>query len=392
LGPVDGTSTQYTLVNAWSQEIRLASASSQKFQWLVGGYYLHTNRFISTSTGADLGYSLIPLQESPAFNSATNPTLSWDADDNTNKAFAVFGNTSYDFTDKLEGSVALRYDQDKRQQRVSEQQTGGQPGAINDVTFSKTQPKASLRYNIDDSMSVYGSWGIGFRSGQFNQNGTGAAAAQIGLPGVSDLMPAETTNTAELGMKSDFLDHRLHVDASLYETHQTNAPYFVFVGAITAQILVAIDKVDLYGGEVSVTGNLAPGLDAYVGYGYTHSEIKRYSLVPGDVGNRAPYVPNQTVDAGLQYKVPLNSVLRLVMRGDYQRLGNQYWDPENTTARDPVDLVSARLGVETLDGHWSVIGTMSNALNRRYNAEWVSGGFAEIAEPRTWVVEASYRF
>jgi len=392
IGPVDGTSTQYTLVNAWSQELRLASPSNQKLQWLVGGYYLHTNRFISTSTGQDLGYSLIPLEKSPAFASATNPTLTWDADDNTNKAFALFGNSSYDITDKLEAAVALRYDQDKRQQRVSTEQTGGEPGALNEVTFSKTQPKASLRYNVDDSLSVYGSWGIGFRSGQFNQNGTGAAAAQIGLPGVSDVLGAEETRTAEIGMKGEWLDRRLHVDASVFQTHQTNAPYFVFVGAITAQILVAIDKVDLYGGEISVTGNLAPGLDAYIGYGYTHSEIKRYSLSPTDVGNRAPYVPDRTVDAGVQYKVAVSSALRMVARADYQRLGDQYWDPENSTDRKPVNLLSARLGLETLDGHWSVMGTVNNATNRRYNAEWVGGGFAQLAPPRSWVVEASYRF
>ncbi|MDB6043769.1 MAG: TonB-dependent receptor [Gammaproteobacteria bacterium] len=392
LGPVDGTSTQYSLVNAWSQELRLASPSNQKLQWLVGGYYLHTNRFISTSTGQDLGYALIPLEKSPAFGSATNPTLSWDADDNTNKAFAIFGNSSYDITDKLEAAVALRYDQDKRQQRVSRQQTGGAPGAINDVTFSKTQPKASLRYNVDDSLSVYGSWGVGFRSGQFNQNGTGAAAAQIGLPGVSDVLPAEETRTTEIGMKGEWLDRRLRVDASVFQTRQTNAPYFVFVGAITAQILVAIDRVDLRGGEFSVTGNLAPGLDAYIGYGYTHSEIKRYALTSADVGHRAPYVPNETVDAGLQYKFAISSALRMVARADYQRLGRQYWDPENSTARDPVNLTSGRLGLETLDGHWSLMGTINNATNRRYNAEWVGGGFAELAPPRNWVIEASYRF
>ena len=263
---------------------------------------------------------------------------------------------------------------------------------MNEITFSKTQPKASLRYKVDESLSVYGSWGIGFRSGQFNQNGTGAAAAQIGLPGVSDVLPAEETRTAEVGLKGEWFNRRLRVDASLYQTRQTNAPYFVFVGAITAQVLVGIDKVDLYGGELSVTGNLAPGLDAYVGYGYTHSEIKSYALTPADVGKRAPYVPNTTVDAGLQYRVPLTSTLRLLARVDYQRLGEQFWDPENSTARNPISLVDARLGLESQDGHWSVIGSINNASNKRYNAEWVGGGFATLAPPRNWVVEATYRF
>lgn len=392
LGPVDGTSTQFTVVNAWSQELRLASRSTDRLQWIVGGYYLRTKRYISTSTGIDLGYELLPLEKSPAFDSATNPTVTWTADDNTNKAWAIFANTSYQLTDRWEAAVALRYDQDDREQRVSPRQTGGQPGAVNRVTFSKTQPKASLRYKIDDTMSLYGSWGIGFRSGQFNQNGTGAAATLVGLPGVSDVLQAEETRTSELGFKGAWPNLRLRVDASLFHTRQENAPYYVFIGAITSQILVGIDRVDLYGGEISVSANLAPGLDAYVGYGYTHSEIDQFSLTPADIGNRAPYVPENSINAGLQYRVPITSSLNVIARGEYQRLGEQYWDPENSTARDPVDLFSARLGVESADSRWSLVGSVKNLSDERYNEEWVLGGFTALAPPRTWVVEASYRF
>ena len=262
LGPVDGTSTQYTLVNAWNQDLRLTSASDQKFRWMVGAYYLREKRFISTTTGRDLGLGILPIEQDPAFGSAVNPTLSFDGDDNTNKYWAGFANVDYDITSKLEASVAFRYDSASLTQYVSTAQTGGAPGAINKANFSKPQPKISLRYSVDGNLSVYASYGVGFRAGQFNQNGTGAAAAAIGLPGVSDLLKAEEVDTAELGLKSDWLDHRIRVEASLYETKQKNAPYFVFVGAITAQVLVPIDKVDLYGGEFTVTANLAPGLDA----------------------------------------------------------------------------------------------------------------------------------
>jgi iron complex outermembrane receptor protein len=392
LGPVDGTSTQYTLVNAWSQELRFASPSDQKFRWMVGAYYLREKRFISTTTGTDLGLGILPIEQDPAFNSSINPTLSFDGDDNTNKYWAGFANVDYDITSKLEGSVAFRYDAASLTQYVSALQTGGAPGAVNRANFSKPQPKVSLRYSVDSNLSVYASYGVGFRAGQFNQNGTGAAAAAVGLPGVSDLLKAEEVDTAELGLKSEWLDHRIRVEASLYDTTQKNAPYFVFVGAITAQVLVPIDKVDLYGGEFTVTANLAPGLDAFAGYGYTHSEIKTYALAPADVGNRAPYVPNATVDGGLQYRVPITSTLRLFSRIQYQRLGDQYWDPENTTARNPVNLVGGRLGIETMDNHWSLIGTINNALDKRYNSEWVSGGYATLAPPRTWLVEATYHF
>jgi len=73
----------------------------QPLRWLVGGYYLHTNRFISTTTGEDLGEGILPVYETPYFSSATNPTLTFDADDNTNKSWALFSSVSYDITGKL---------------------------------------------------------------------------------------------------------------------------------------------------------------------------------------------------------------------------------------------------------------------------------------------------
>ena len=392
LGPVDGTSTVYTLVNAWSQELRLTSPSDQKLRWMVGAYYLREKRYISTSTGEDLGLGILPIEETPAFGSIINPTLAFNGDDNTNKYWAGFANVDYDITRQLEASVAFRYDSASLTQYVSDFQTAGSPGAVNHANFSKPQPKVSLRYSVDSDLSIYASYGVGFRSGQFNQNGTGAAAAAVGLVGVSDLLKAESVHTSEIGLKSDWLDHRIRAEVSFYDTQQKNAPYFVFVGAITAQVLVPIDKVDLYGGEFTVTANLAPGLDAFAGYGYTHSEIKSYALESADVGKQAPYVPNMTVDGGLQYRAPISSTLQLFSRIQYQRLGKQYWDPENSTARDPVNLLGARLGVETRDNHWSVIGTLNNALDKRYNAEWVSGGYATLAPPRTWLIEATYRF
>jgi iron complex outermembrane receptor protein len=39
-----------------------------------------------------------------------------------------------------------------------------------------------------------------------------------------------------------------------------------------------------------------------------------------------------------------------------------------------------------------VTGTVNNATNKAYNAEFVLGGFAQPAVPRSWVVDARYNF
>lgn len=398
----DGTQTQFVDVEAISQEIRLTSYDDFVFRWMVGGYYLNTDRFISSSTGDDLGLGLLPVFRAPLLGNAANPTNGFTADDNDNTAWALFFNAAYDVTEQLEIAVAGRYDEDRRKQTISLQNgffdaagnvlaPQGTPGAVNRRTFSRFQPKVTARYLATDDFSIYASWGRGFRSGQFNQNGVAAAAAGAGLVGVTDVYDQEDTETFEAGLKFN-LSGRLTVSVGAYHTTVENAPYFVFVGAVGAQILVGIDEVEIQGGELEVSANLADGLDFDLGLAISDSEIKAYSLDPTLVGNKAPYVPNASFNAGLQYRTPIAGSVGFFSRMDYEVRGRQFWDPENSTARRSLDLVGLRAGIEDIDGKWSLIGSVENVNDVVYNSEYVTGGFAHAASPRIWRIEGRINF
>lgn len=389
---VDGTQTQYIDIDAWSQEIRLTSQNGQRLRWMIGGYFLDTDRFISTTTGSDTGTGIEPVKRTPRPAGASNPTLSYFADDNANRDYAGFGNLSYDVIPGLEASFALRYDKETRRQTVSPFNTGGVPGARNRASFDKWQPKATLAYKPNESLNLYASWGEGFRSGQFNQNGTAAAAAAVGQPGVSDLVPQENTRTYEVGGKALFAGGRLTLDGALFDTQVTNQQYYFFVGSIGAQVLVPIDRVRLRGGEIATTLKVASGLNAYASFGYTDGSIRRYSVNPSLVGNKAPYVPRTTINAGAQYRVPVADGVNLFLRGDYRRLGRQYWDPENSTQRANVNLVDFRAGIELPARGVSLIASVDNAFDERYNSEYVTGGFAHPATPRVWRADMRFSF
>lgn len=389
----DGTQTQYVDVDALSQEFRVTSDSDRRLRWMAGVYYLATDRFISSTTGADLGLGITRVEHQPLFADAVNPTLTFFADDNDNTARAVFGNVDYDLTEALELSLALRYDSDKREQHVSTLNTGGVPGAVNERTYDHLQPKISARYLVNPAFNVYGSWGVGFRSGQFNQNGVGAAAASVGIIGVEDVVEQEITETWEIGFKTRAWNDRLSIDGALYRTDVEGQHYFVFVGAVGAQVLVNIDDVQLFGGEIAASAHLTDGLDAYASVGVTDSEIEAYALNPAAVGNKAPYVPDVTFNAGLQYRsAPIWQSFGLFARAEYRHVGEQYWDPENSTDRSPLDLVDLRLGFESEESGWSLIGTWENVFDEVYNDEFVLGGFAQPAPPVTWRLDLRKNF
>ncbi len=386
-----GGQSQYEEVDAWSQELRLTSSGDSALRWQVGAYILETERFISTTTSLDTGKGILSVTTVPLTDPG-NPTQSFLADDNDNSAWAVFANIAYDVTDRLELGIAGRYDKDEREQLVSPLSTGGVPGALNTASFDLFQPKITLRHTINDRSSLFASWGKGFRSGQFNQNGVADAAAGAGILGVEDIVPQEETTTTEIGYKGVFGDGRVRLNASIFQTDLKNQQYFVFVGQIGAQVLVPIEEVDLTGGELEVIAQVNDYLDVFAAYGVTDGEVEAYSLNPAAVGNKSPYTADNTLNLGTQLRFPIGDSLNGFARIDYENRGKQYWDPENTTARSAIDLSNLRIGLEQVDGKWSVIGTVQNLGDEEYNSEWVLGGFSHPAPPRAWHVDFRYNF
>lgn len=388
-GPFDAIAQQYWDVDAISQEIRFTSKSTQRLRWLFGAYYVTTDRFISSPIVDDVGTGIVRVTRRPT-GPGQPTTFSFIADDNDNDAYAFFAQFNYDVTDNLEASLAIRHDEDDRKQTVSEFNTNGNQGAVRKETFSKTQPKFTLRYMPTEDINLYASYSEGFRSGQFNQPGTAAAATAAGFDGVFDVVDQEETEAWELGLKSLFMDGLLGVNVALFRTDVEGQQYFLFFAPTSSQVLAGIDEVKLTGGELEVNLSPVEGLDIYAAYGVTDSEIEAYAVNPALTGNKAPYVPKDTINAGFQYRLELTGGLAAVARVDYERRGKQYWDPENSTARDPVDLIRARLSLE--GASWSVSAWSNNLTDEEYLAEYVLGGFVQLAPPRSYGVDLKYFF
>jgi len=395
---VDGTQTQFEIDRSWQDDFRISSPSTGALKWMIGAYYLQTSRFISTTTGYDKGLGITDIYYSPEYTNAINPTLSFLADHDHNSTYAFYANASYDLTSTLEASAAFRYDHDRRHQIIDPLSSAGVPAGCllssmgpcsREASFSKAQPKVTLDYKPSRELTLFADWGIGFRSGEFNQAGAAAAA---NLSGVFDLTKPESASTTEAGFKASLLDDHLHIGGTIFYTSDKNPSYFVFVGAVGAQILVNIDKVDLYGGEIEASYSPIKDLNFFANYGYTHSKITQYNFTPSDVGNWAPYIPRDSGSVGAQYRFPVSTTLNIFSRVEMEYHGKQYWDPENATARSAFELVNMRGGIETAKGRYSLTGFVNNLTDKAYNAEFVSGGFVQPAEPRTYGIEFSAKF
>ena len=391
----DWAQAQYLDVSTKSEELRFTSDPDERLRWIAGAYMIQTDRYISTGNTVDRGTGALAVYRTPAsaapwwYDMANNDQVTFLADSQDNMAWAAFGEIASDLTDTLELSFALRYDKDTRKNTTLTPPlflptANAVTGEVRKKTWDELQPRLTLRYEPTDNLTIYGGWSRGFRSGGFNQTGVGTDPEAIAL-GVTDLFDAEVADTFEVGLKSQFADGRVNMNFSVFDTEAKGSYYFVFLATSSTQNLGSLGRVDYKGYEFDTTTRVTDNFDLFVGYGYTDSTIKE-SAVPSDIGNQAPLVTKDTTNVGIQYHQPIGgNGLEFFLRGDYQRLGDTWWDPSNSTVRNPVNLLDWRIGVRA--DNWSVTGWTRNTNDVKYNSEYSPGGFLFKAKPMRWGID-----
>ena len=431
LSYLDGTQHTYVNVEGWSQELRLEADIGERMHAQAGAYYLSWERLRTTAAGVDRGLGIKRPTTVPEFDGSTNPTgtapgnfLSFLED---SYAWALFASLDIDVTDTLTVSVAARYDEENREQDVNRYNTAGrvyrepfnganQPYAAapcagmetdvpnascgvyatfdellthtrpssdaNEKEFSKFQPKITIGYALTDHVNLYGSWGVGYRAGQYNYPGISAISLS------KDVIDQEENSVFEVGAKAEF--GRLRLNAAWFDSSVENTQYFPFDGRAFVQVFEDIDEAELSGFEVEAVWRATDNLDVYAAYGTTDSEITGYSERPATVGNDLPYVPDGTINVGGQLRVPAAGGRWFFARVDYEWRGEQFWTPENTHPRDSLSLWNLRFGIE--GSKWTASAYVNNVADETYNSEIVTPLFIHPAAPRIWRLDYRYSF
>ncbi len=175
----------------FSQEVRLASATGAKFEWLLGGFYTHE----------DSVYAQKILAENPVTGAIVGTNLSLSVP-STLSDVAAFADLTYHFTDRFDVQIG------GRQSHITYAATS----APNPRITTKADAFTYLftpRFKISSDLTVYARLASGYRPGGSN------ATFFLDNSVPQDFEPDKTQNY-ELGLKGDFLDRKLFVDASVY--------------------------------------------------------------------------------------------------------------------------------------------------------------------------------
>lgn len=444
----DGTQYQVRNQKDFSAEIRLSSTGGGPLNWQLGGYYLKIDRLVGVSLGADLGFGILKnLYNAPGTN---NPTSQLFADQFDTNVYAAFGSVDYALTDTFKAGVALRYDNEDRSTSTrvpvaTDPITGApiNPGqATGPITnksanFSLLEPKISLSWKPSPNTNIYADWGVGFKAGGFNNQGSQAtinASFNNGVtPGtinanvlINDNYRKERSSAFEAGIKGSFLNGRINYDLAGYYTQIRDMQFFeFFVGSFgLLRVVSNIDKVDVKGAEFNIDARIIDGWRVFGALNVTDSEIKKNSSRTYTVGNKSPYTADYTINLGTQIDAPLNDALKVSLRADYRITGPTWFHTVQAQTRPTIfsgllpisalalpgfvgdgrydvarreafGVLNLRFGLEA--ANWKLTAFANNMLDRKYLNEVIpaiefGGSFISPGQRRQVGVEASVKF
>ncbi len=444
----DGTQLQKRDQKDFSAEVRLASTGDGPISWSLGAYYLNLKRVTGISLGADLGQGVLPtLYNGPA---STNPTSQLFNDKFRTNVYAGFGSVDWKPNDALRVGAALRYDIEDRKTSnlvplVTDPFSGGpiNPGQAGgaippqSASFKQLEPKITLSFKAADEAVLFANWGVGFKSGGFNNQGSSAIVNNNFNNGVTsgtinagvtinDKYRKERSSAFEVGVKGNLFGGRITYDLAGYYTQVRDMQFFeFFVGGFgLLRVVSNIDKVDVYGGELNVTARIVDGWTVFGSGNVTGSEIKKNSSRPDTVGNKSPYTADYTLNLGTQIVLPISDGLKGIFRADYRLTGPTWFHtvqnqtkptlfsgllPTSTlglpafvgdakydvTQRRAFGIVNLRAGIE--GSNWTLTAFANNAFDKRYLNEVIpaiefGGTFISPGQRRVIGVEAGVKF
>jgi iron complex outermembrane receptor protein len=407
-----------TEVEDLSQELRLAY-TAEGWSGSLGLYYYDSDRSDESIAGVDSS----PLGPGDSFDSfiaalfatpdpinspiISNQTLA------TIETIAVFGEASWQATDKLELSGELRYtDEEKTINRISVFGSppssgiqGEQAASFDFLTF-----RAIASFQATDDLLYYFSIASGARAGGFN-----AAASTPAEQSFDE----ETNTTFELGAKTEWLDKRLVLNGAIYYVDWTDLQIAAPASGNIGSFVTNSGDASSVGLELELNAFVTDNFSVGVGYAYTNPEFDDGAIdnslssfcgtddsicqrdSNGNVlvgGNQLGRTHQHQFNASAQYSGSLTGDWDWYARADVAYVDEQPVRAENVQFIDAYSIANARLGLTSErfevalwaknlfdEGYLTAVSTQPNFDGVRYTDTTMGLG-------RTWGLTGRINF
>ena len=346
-------------------------------KWLAGLYYydLHSNGIFSFG-GFDLSTALFPVSI---------------VDANHLRGTAVFGEATYDFTDRLRFTVGGRYQEDDRTANGRFFNGVGLAPYDYDEGFSNFDYKVGVEYDLGDRMMVYAGTQTGYQPGTFN----GFASS----PALSNEIESADITAYTVGIKTRLLGDRLQVNDEVFFYTYDNLIASAYNTVTNSNLSFNVDKAEIYGNQLDLIWLPTDNGRLNLSVGYLHARTTDFQVPPNTAtwngrtsfnGYQMQYAPDWTVSAGYQHDFQIGTgYLRAALGTRYE--SSFFADFSHTPGgkQDGYTKSDASLTYFASDERWSVGAWVRNIENEAVIAATAGGSnFPPLPEGATAFLEA----
>jgi outer membrane receptor protein involved in Fe transport len=353
----------------FSQEFRYVSQFDGSFQFTAGAFYkdfTFETRDVDVCTDTNLILGL-PDRCTVASLEALGFSVADVAISNTGEQLSAFFELEYAFTDRLKLIGGLRWHNEDLKAFSPETTTllGFSPFPLPEVsqkvTIDKILPMVALDFRVNDDILTYGKYSTGARNGNINSTVT-LALMEIFAPGSTagfESYGEDSTETFEVGMKSQFADGRVTFNAAAWYTDYSDLQVVVAVPPLGFGLILNASKASSKGVEFDLFASPTDNLTLFGGGSYVSSELDAdlvTNLLTGAVtpkGTALPFAPKWSWSGGAEYIWPMQSGLDFYLNGNFSYTGKM----KNSLAAGSIEigdfwLLGAGLGVRA--DQWSL--------------------------------------
>lgn len=260
--------------------------------------------------------------------------------------------------------------------------------------YSVFTPTLGAQWNISDDVMSYVSFSKGFKAGGWT--------TRLSNP-LADIDDAafgpEESETYELGIKSQFMDDHVQVNAAIFYTDYTGIQLQIQEGA--SPVSQNAGDAELKGAELELNAIFGGGFSLYVGGSYIDAEYTELATsVQGiTLDTDLPKTPEYKFTLSPQFDVNLANTGKLRFSVDYTNTASMFNDAPNTPllARPSTDNLGAAIHYFSPGEKYSVTVGGTNLTDDRYlTVGSVNGAQGETVgtynPPRQWYLNLRMNF
>lgn len=397
--------------DTFSQEFRL-TGSTDTIDWLAGAYYL--NETIDQNQTIDLFRSLRVLTGgAPDILGETTGAPTFFArsiNQQRLETAAVYTQFNFQLNEDFALTLGGRYTDETREfDALAQFEEPGLDPIVNidfrdlETSADAFSYRAALEYKPNYTTLYYGSVSRGFKSGGFN--GGFLSISPEGSRRQLEPFDPEFLTAFELGVKADFLDSRVRVNAALFLNEFSDLQVFSQINQGTIPVLVLDNASDAEskGLEIEASAIITDGFTASLSAAFIDSELKNF--VASDTGldfsgNNIAQTPETSISGILAYETGLSNGATFNAQASFAYKDDLFFGTENNplVGQSAYTLFNTRFAYTSPSEQWTFAAFINNLTDERYKTnvsdirDITASYVRTFGLPRTYGLELTFNF